>query len=182
MSMTDTYTLPKPTYNLVNLSVGIIGMLLATYANLLPQMSLLQKSFYFIGAVLMLISSTLEKQRFFMVLQLVIVGSTAIAFAPLAPIIKTSFSVACSVIAILYFIFTGQCKDKLTIFGCLGIAILAIGYAVTNPVIYLLGSIALFIYSLLSYKRGIKIAIVWVIMNIVFSITAGIAVWEMYLS
>lgn len=181
MSMTDTLNVPKATYNLTNLSIGIIGMLLATYANLLHQMPLLQKSFYFMGAVLMLVSSTLEKQRFFMVLQLVIVGSTAIAFAPLAPVIKTSFSIVCSVIAILYFITTGQCKDKLTTFGCLGIAILAIGYAVTNPIIYLFGSIALFIYSLLSYQRGIKIAIVWVIMNIVFSITAAIAVWEMYL-
>lgn len=180
MNMTNTLNLPKPNYNLTNLSVGIIGMVLATYANLLPQMSLLQKSFYFIGAVLMLVSSMLEKQRFFTALQLVVVGSTAIAFAPLALSIKTGFSVTCSVIAILYFIVTGQCKDKLTAFGCLGIAILAIGYAVTNPIIYLLGSIALFIYSLLSYRQGVKIAIVWVIMNIVFSITAGIAVWKMH--
>lgn len=161
----------------INLLIGIIGMLIASSGNLLTE-AILRKECFLIGAILLLISSLLERQLFFILLQIIIVVGTAIAFTSLSPLYKTLVPIVLSIIAIIYFISQGLLKDWLTFIGCLGIAFLAAGYAITEPVIYLLGAVTLMIYSFGSYRRGVTIALLWAILNAVFALTAIIAVYH----
>jgi len=155
----------------VNLVIGIIGMAIACYGNLLPY-SETQKTCYFVGALLLLISSILEKQLFFIVLQIIITSGTGIAFAVWIPTFKATIPIILSLLAIVYFTKRGQLQDKTTILGIIAIAVLAAGYAVTKPFVYFLGAVLLMAYSFISFKQGIKIALLWAILNAVFAITA----------
>lgn len=161
----------------VNLFIGIIGMLITCYGNLLPY-SDAQKACYLIGSLFLFTSSSLERQPFFIILQIIIASGAAIAFAPIPALIKESVPSILSIMALGYFYKQGQLKDKLTIAGVIAIAILAVGYAITEPIIYFSGSFLMMFYSLFSFRRGVKIALVWAILNAVFVITAGIDIYR----
>ncbi len=163
----------------VNLAIGILGMLVASYGNLVHQLDT-QKWCYLIGAILLFFSSFLEKQKFFIALQIIIGAGAAIAFSSYPPLYKAAVPISLSIVAIIYFIITKQLKDPLTAFGCIGIALLAAGYAITNPIIFFLGAFVLMIYSYGSFRRGIGIALLWAILNALFCITAGSAVYRMF--
>lgn len=162
-----------------NLAIGIIGMLIATYGNLVHQLTT-QKWCYLIGALLLFISSLLEKQKFFIALQIIIGAGAAVAFTTYPPLYKAAVPIILSIVAIIYFIATKQLKDPLTAFGCIGIALLAAGYAVTNPIIFFLGAFVLMLYSYGSFRRGVGIALLWAILNAIFSVTAAMAIYRMF--
>lgn len=163
----------------VNIAIGVIGMLIACYGNLIHN-AITQKWCYLIGAILLFISSILERQKFFIILQIIITAGAAIAFAPIFPWQKAAVPISLSVIAIIYFIVSKQLKDPLTALGCLGIVLLAAGYAVTNPIIFFFGSFILMIYAFISYRRGVAIALIWAILNALFAATASLAVYRMF--
>lgn len=161
----------------INVIIGVVGMLIAMVGNLLP-FSDTQKWCYLLGGILLLISSALERQIFFIALQIIIVAGAAVAFSSWPVLLKAALPIVLSVAAIVYFAKRNLLTDRLMLFGSLGIAILAAGYAVSNPVIYLLGAFVLMIYSFMSFRRGVKIALVWAILNALFSITAAVTVYH----
>ena len=143
----------------VNLAIGVAGMLIASYGNLVHQ---------------------LKKQKFFIALQIIISAGAAVAFTSYPPLYKAAVPIILSILVIIYFIASKQLKDPLTAFGCLGIALLAAGYAVTNPIIFFLGAFILMIYSYGSFRRGVSIALLWAILNGLFAVTAASAVYRMF--
>lgn len=162
----------------VNVGIAVIGMLIASTGNLLT-VPTPQKWCYLVGALLLLLSSSLERQRFFIILQIIVVIGSAIAFSAFAPTIKAAFPIVFSILALIYMATSGMLRDKLTIFGCFGIVFLAAGYAITNPFVYLFGALVLMIYSFISYSRGVTIALLWGILNAIFSVTAAIGVYHL---
>src|SRR5687767_14918757 len=96
-----------------NVFIGVVGLLLAIMGNLVPPHSLAQKWLYFISAVLLLLSAILERQLFFIVLEIVIVAGTAIAFTPLTLAWKAGLPILLSIAAIVYFIKQGLLRDGL---------------------------------------------------------------------
>ena len=160
----------------INIAIGVFGMLIACYANFLVP-SNLQKLSYLIAAILLFTSSILERQKFFIILQIIIIVGTAIAFTSFSTPLKALFPITLSVLAIIYFFLDGKLHDRLTLLGCLGIILLATGYAITNPIVYFLGSLVLMVYSFISYQRGVTIALVWAILNALFTVTSLVAVY-----
>jgi len=161
----------------VNVAIGIVGMLLVIAGTLLPA-DLTQKLYYLLGAGLMLISATLERQRFFIILEIIIVAGTAVALTSLSGITKEAVPLLLSILALSYFAVRGELKDPLTLFGTIGLIVLAIGFAITNPIIYLVGGLLLAIYSYGSFRRGVKIAMIWAVLNAIFVVTSIVAVWR----
>ncbi len=162
----------------VNVLIGVVGMAIIIYGNLLPATTA-QKLCYLFGGIIMMVSALLEKQSFFIILQVIIVSGAAIAFAPMPAIYRACVPILLSIIAIAHFAMKGELSNKTTLLGNLGIVFLAAGYAITNPVIYFIGGALLSIYSLISFKQGVKIAILWAILNIIFSATALVSVFAM---
>lgn len=161
-----------------NIALGFVGMLLVIYGTLLP-FGVVQKLYYLIGAALMLLSAILEKQAFFVILEIVVVAGTAIALMPFSNITKACVPLILSVIALIYFYRRGELKDKLTCLGCAGLIFLALGFGVANPFIYLIGGLLLAIYGYYSFKRGVKIALLWSILNTVFVFTSLIPTYHL---
>jgi hypothetical protein len=163
----------------VNLAISIMGMLIASYGNLVSELDI-KKWCYLIGALLLLLSALLEKQKFLIALQIIISGGAAIAFTDYPPLYKEAVPIGLSILAIIYFIMTRQFNNLLTIFGCFGITVLAAGYAVTNPIIFFLGASVLMVYSYESFKQGVDIALLWAILNALFCVTATLAIYRMF--
>lgn len=163
----------------INIALGVIGMLIIITGTLLTSLYP-QKLCYLIGGLFLLASSILERQLFFTLLQIVISSGALIAFAPLAPFYKALLPISLSIIVIIYFIQAGMLTDPLNRLGCLGLIFLAIGYAITHPLVYFLGGLCLSFFSFAAFKRGIQLGLVWGILNTVFAVTAGIATYKLF--
>jgi hypothetical protein len=163
-----------------NIALSVIGMLIVIYGTLLVDLTL-QKQCYLSGGFLMLISAMLERQTLFAMLQFIISTGALIAFAPFASLVKALVPLGFSVIAIIYFAKQGLLKDKLTLLGSAALIVLAIGYAVSHPLVYLCGAILLTWYSFGAYRRGIALGLLWGILNAIFVVTSSIAVYRVFM-
>ncbi len=153
---------------------GVIGMCFPIYGNFIPP-STTRDTCFVAGSVLMLITSAAEKESFFTALQLIILAGAGAAFTPFTTLVKAIFPITTAIVCLGYFAYTGKLKCRLTQFGCLGIIILALGYAVSNPFLYLAGGSILAVYSFASFKQGVEIALLWAVLNTVF---AGAALYN----
>jgi len=160
-------------------SVGIIGLVLAIIGNLLS-VPLMQKFFYFSGGSLLLLSAILEKNKFFSILQTIMVAGVVFSFLPLGMVIVAGIPVVLSLVAMVYFVVTGEFKKRVTILGCLGLLFLAIGCATLNSIMYFLGGLFLIVYSWIVYRQGARIGLLFCILNAFFAFTAAISVYKHY--
>jgi len=158
-------------------SLGVIGMGFPIYGNLIPP-SALRAECFVIGAILMLLAAVIERELFFSVLQLVVLAGAAMYFTSFSLVARAAVPIVLAGSFLLYFAYSGRLQDKLTLFGSIGIAILAIGYAVSSPFVYFAGGVILTIYATMSYRRGVSIAILWAILNFIFSIAAAINIYH----
>jgi hypothetical protein len=161
----------------VNLLIGLVGMLIVIGGTLISP-GTTQKVLYLIGAVFMLVSAALERQLFFVILQVVIVVGAAVAFTHWPILVKAMVPLAFSIAALIYFYFTEALHDRLTQVGCGGLIAIALGFANSSPIIYLIGGVLLAIYGFWSFRRGVKIAMLWAILNSIFALTSLVAIYH----
>lgn len=158
---------------------GIFGMFFAIYGNLIPPSDL--RAFCFtIGALLLFIAAAWERELLFSVLQLIVLAGALMQFTPFDLVVRAAVPIALAIAFLTYFAYSGRLQDRLTILGSVGIAFLALGYAVANPFIYFIGGVVLTVYATLSFLRGSQIAILWAFLNLFFSIAAAINIYHTF--
>lgn len=175
-SKIHSHTLGNPS---LNIALGVIGMLVIITGTLIISLPA-QKLCYLLGGLFLLLSSLLERQLFFTLFQIVISSGALIAFAPVPAFYKILLPISLSILVTAYFIKQGKLKDPLNRLGCLGLIFLAIGYAITHPLVYFLGALCLTIFSFAAFRQGIRLGLVWGILNAVFSLTAAIATYKIF--
>src|SRR3990167_8179713 len=116
----------------VNLLIGLIGMLVIILGTLISP-GIMQKELYLVGAILMLLSAALERQLFFVILQVVIVVGAAVGITHWPFLVKAIVPLICGMAALLYFYFTNLLHDRLMQVGCAGLIVIALGFANSNP-------------------------------------------------
>jgi hypothetical protein len=159
--------------------IGIIGFILTIAGTfLLPGNS--QKVLFLLGSIFLFYSSFLEKHMFFAILEVIVLAGTLIAFAPVSMVLKAGLPIVMSILAIILLISRGMLKDPENILGFIGLLLLAIGYAISNPIVYLISGVLLAIYSYFSYRRGARIALLFMILNSVFAITSAFGIYRLY--
>lgn len=170
----------EKTIRRIALGIGIIAMILLVLGTISESGSLLQKIFFIIGAPVLGLTAYLNRQKMFVALQSVAAIGAVLAFFPaVIPELKYAIMIGISIIALCYLIKTNHYKkDPWGILGSLGLILIAIGFA-TNPLElprlfgFLLGVGGIFvaIYSAIGFfYYKIRIAIIWFILNIIFSI------------
>ncbi|MGD9107663.1 MAG: hypothetical protein PVI75_00630 [Gammaproteobacteria bacterium] len=155
----------------ITFTLAIIGLLVTIAGNFFD-ISITKKLCYFVGTVFLLTPAVLERNTFFIILEIILMIGTIIAFFPVAFIWKSSIPVGLGIIAAIYFGFSGQLKDYLTWLSVIGILVGTWGYAVTNPIIYFCAGTIITTYSFCSFRRGETIALVFGILNVIFTVTA----------
>ena len=164
----------------LNTSLGILGLTLTIIGTFLDP-NLIQKTFFISGASLLLVSSILEKASFFIILEIIVLAGTLVAFFPISTIAKAGVPVTLSIVSIIYLAKQGILHDRVNIVGCLGLLFLATGFAISNPIIYFLGGLTLSIYSYLSYRVSqLTIALLFAILNAVFTVTSVISIIKLF--
>jgi len=164
-------TPPSPALERFSLAVGIIGMCLLILGNFVPPSPLRQLCFV-TGALLMSLTALMRGDVFFSTLQFVVVAGALLSFAPFSALLRALIPIGFSLIGVGYFIYRKVYTHKNMITGTLGMVILAIGYALTHPLIYCAGGACLAIYSWVAMKQGNPIAWLWFVLNIVFTAAA----------
>jgi hypothetical protein len=161
------------------LIVGIIAMLGLVAATLMPGGSLLQKVLFVIGVPTLAGVAYFNKQKMYIVLQSVATISAVLAFWSLPQIFKYVIFIGAATIGIVYLIKIGYSKeDKYWSIGALGLLCIAVGLATdaaTQPLIFNallgLGGFFISVYSAIGlFCLKIRIAALWLILNICFSI------------
>jgi len=162
-------SLPKPKWS--SIQIGTIGLLCAIIGNLYPA-TMLQKHLYLAGGVLLLISALLEKEEYFITLEVVVIISAFLAYLSGYNELKMAVPLFLSLMSIAYLYYRKLLGSALSFLGVAGLVFLGLGYATLNPVIYFAGGLVLTLYSTLSYFKGVGIALLWAILNAVFAMTA----------
>lgn len=177
--MSEMSHITKPTSSIskstIHLMIGLVGMLIVIAGTLITP-GVTQKVLYLVGALFMLTSAALEHQVFFVILQIIIVVGAAVALTHWSFWIKAIVPLVCSFAALIYFYYTKALHDHLTQVGCGGLIAIALGFANSSPIIYLIGGILLAIYGFWSFRRGVKIALLWAILNSIFAFTSLVAI------
>jgi len=163
--------LEKRRLHQITFTLAIIGLLITIAGNFFD-ISITKKLCYLIGALILLITALMESNTFFTVLETILSIGAGVAFLPISFIWKSGIPISLGVLAATYFSFSGQLKDYLTWLSITGVLIVTWGYALTNPMLYVVGGAIVTVYSFCSFRRGETIALVFGILNSIFTLTA----------
>lgn len=175
MEISNTVSVNKPNVKWSAIHIGVIGLLCAIIGNMYPA-TMLQKHLYLAGGVLLMISALIEKQEYFITLEVVVIVSALLAYLPDHGTLKMAVPLLLSLFSIGYLYSRGLLKSPASLLGVAGLVFLGLGYATLNPYIYLCGGVVLTAYSAISYYQGVRIALLWAILNAIFSFTALLAI------
>ncbi|HJO94692.1 MAG TPA: hypothetical protein QF753_14940 [Victivallales bacterium] len=163
--------------HILNIIIGIVGLILFIIGTLMPG-TYEQKYYFLYGAILLTISSFLEKNSFFTVLETIIVIDAVISFLGLSAVITSIITFIIIIITIICFAAKGEFKEKYLIAGTIGLIFLGLGVGINNPIFYTIGGFFVALYSLMSIFKGFQIAYLFLILNIIFTITSAIGAYE----
>lgn len=163
--------------HVLNIVIGILGLLFFIVGTLIPG-SPYQKDFFLVGAILLSLSSFLEKNAFFTVLEGIIVIDAILTYLPISNTVITVITALMVIMTIAVFAVKGSFKDKSLIIGTLGLIFLALGVGLLNPIAYTIGGFVIVIYSILGIMKGLQIAWLFLILNAIFTVTSAIGAYE----
>lgn len=172
-------TAEKPYYgnHMFNIGLSIVALIILCIATLLP-VSLEQKMLMTAGTSLLALSAVLEKDLFFATLQGIAMFGTLLAYTSLAMYIKSGAVIVLAIGAMIYFLKKETQKDFTVKIGAAALVALGVGFALSNPIVYLIGGVLIATYAYFSFRRGVQIALIFLILNIVFTITSAIGTYR----
>jgi hypothetical protein len=164
-----------------SLVIGIVAMVLLVTGTLIEGGSLLQKILFLFGAPMLAFTAYLNKQRMFMIIQIIVtIGSILAFFTNLPDFLRYSIMVGGGFFGIGYLIKIKYSKEDIWWpLGGLGLLSIAVGFA-TNAVAHQLlfnsllaiGGILVAIYSAIGFFHlKVRIAFIWLVLNVIFSIS-----------
>lgn len=162
------------------LIIGIIAMVLLVIATLLEGGSDTQKILFLIGVPTLGITAYMDKQKMFTVLQSVVTIGAILAFFPtVSEEIKYVILLGGALLGIVYLFKLKYYKeDKFGWIGTVGLLSIAAGLA-TNAILHPIwfnfflgaGGSIVAVYSTLNFFRyKVKIALIWIVLNVLFAI------------
>lgn len=163
--------------HLANIIIGIVGLLFFIVGTLMPG-SVHQRDFFLVGGILLSLSSFLEKNAFFTVLEAIIVVDAILTYMPISNTVITVVTVLMVILTIVVFAVKGSFKDKSLIVGTIGLIFLALGVGLLNPICYTIGGFVIVVYSIIGIMRGSQIAWLFLILNAIFTVTSAIGAYE----
>lgn len=151
---------------------GVLGMLLICWGLSSPA-GIDVRWLFFLGALGMTATALIERHALFVGLQGVILGGTIAAFLPIQEELKTLIPLVVSV-PILWLLKKRQfLQDANTWLGAVSLTVLGIAYAAQQPLAFLLGGVLVSVFSYIEWRRGFSPAVVWLALNVLFSVLAA---------
>jgi hypothetical protein len=172
------------------LFIGFIAMVLLVAGTISEDGSTIQKILFVIGAPTLGITSFMDKQKMFTALQSVAtIGAVLVFFPELPESARYIILLGAGIIGIYYLLKSEYYKeDKFGWLGSIGLLSIAAGFA-TDAATHLIlfstllgaGGLIVALYSALNlFHYRVRIAIIWIILNILFSINPLLNLIKMF--
>lgn len=140
---------------------GILGALITLFGKYQP----LPQVYYLIGCVGLLTTAIYYKLIFYIALELILIAEHSAILLGSGPYTQFALPILlCFQLLFIFFIISKQ-KEILLIFGILGIALLALGFAYSNDYLFMCGSILIAIYSYYNGYQGNYPSYIWAVLN-----------------
>jgi len=174
-----------------SLIIGIPAMILLVVGTIVESGSLLQRLLFVIGAPVLGLAARLNRQKMFLILQIIATIGAIFAFlSNLHTFSRYAIMVGSGILGVGYLIKTNYFKeDAWWPLGGLGLLSIAIGFATdatAYPILFnsLIGAggVLVALYSAIGFFHlKVKIASIWLVLNIIFSINPLITVFSQIL-
>ena len=160
----------------MNTILGIIGLIGIITGVLLPEASRSQKLTLLVANIIMLVFSCIDGNVYYIALEIVVVVGSVGPFLPVAESKAGGLTLMTAIVVLAMLISGGLITNKLELIGAIGLILLAIGFAISNPWPMLFGSICIAIFSGYSfYHVREAISGVFALLNVVFFFSCGYA-------
>ncbi len=169
-----------------SLVIGIVAMVLIIIATLAQGGSLLQKTLFLIGAPVLGLTAWTNKQKMFIVLQIVVsLGAVLAFFSGVPQEARYAVIVGGGVVGMAYLTKTNYSReDAWWPLGGLGLLVLAAGLATdaaANPLMFnsllAAGGIIVALYSAIGFFHlKVRIAAIFLVLNIIFVINPALII------
>lgn len=128
--------------------------------------------YYVIGSMLLLFTALHFRLIYFIALELIIMSGHCAALLHIGTILQIAMPSLLTLQLLAFYCLSGQLNNIYLLIGIAGIAFHSIGFAYENQLIFFLGSISIATYSFYLYRKGKKVALLWAILNSLFTLTA----------
>jgi hypothetical protein len=158
--------------------IGLAAMVLVIAGTFAPAGSIVQRMLFLFPAIVLVYVAYVGHQKMLLALQVTVTLGALLAFMDQVPsVVRYFLLTGGSVAAVAYLLRIGHVKDDAWWpIGGLGMVLLSMGYstdAMSQPILFnsllCLGGMLVAVYSSISYFRDrVKIAFIWMFLNIVF--------------
>lgn len=148
---------------------GILGALIILFG--LAQTN--AQVYFVVGAVFLLATALHFKLTYFIALELILIAGHGAMLMGLGPVSQLVLPILLSIQLLTYYILSGQLGNVFRLTGIAGIALLSIGFSYQNQWVFFLGSLCITLFSIYQVMQGRRVAIIWVILNMLFAIIAA---------
>jgi len=165
---------------------GLVGIGIALYPMFMPLDYFSKQYFFFAGAVVLLFTAILSKERIFIILETILLISASLGFVNFVPQTYIYAILTLPIGIALGHLFTAKyfVNDHWAFLGLFGFMSLCLAFAVGStysPLMYNLllagGSMFIAMYSFIRFAfHGVWIALIWFVLNVAFCVTPVLSV------
>lgn len=153
--------------------LGILGLVLLC-VGVAVGIGITQNILNVIGISMLIIYAKQGKNEFFFYLESVVLLGTVLKIADVNNNILIMSLIIATLLALFKVLKNAEYRKADTVIGIIGLLGLVYGYSTLSSYGYAIGGIALAIFSLIGYCKGIKSALIFMILNVFF---ASIAIY-----
>lgn len=128
--------------------------------------------YYVLGSTLLLFTALHFKLIYFIALELILIAGHGAAILHTGLTLQVAMPTLLTLQLLAFYFLSGQLNNIFLLIGITGIALHSIGFVYENQLIFFFGSFAIAIYAFYIFFKGKKAAIVWAILNSLFSLIA----------
>lgn len=179
----------KQTIANISFGVGLLGMTLLVFGTTFDAGDSWQKILFMVGTFLMTVTAFVDRHKMYSALEVVLIIGTILAFfAGIETSVRYLIMGIPAILAVVYLVKVKYfSKDPWGILASIALLCVALGFA-TDPAdlamafhgLLAAGAVMLTIYSLIQFfYYKVRIALLFMILNAVFSINPLIALWKL---
>ena len=137
------------------------------------------QAYYVAGACLLLLNALYFKLTYFIALELILLAGHGAILLGIGQTLQVVLPILLSLQLLIFYLLSGELQNIFHLIGIAGIALLSIGFSYSNVWVFFFGSLAIAIFAFHTVFQGKKVALIWAIMNLLFSLgTAYILIFK----
>ncbi|CDZ78249.1 hypothetical protein BN59_02559 [Legionella massiliensis] len=128
--------------------------------------------YYVIGSTLLLFAALHFRLIYFIALELILIAGHGASLLHIGKTLQIAMPIMLTVQLLAFYFLSGQLNNIFLLIGIAGIALHSVGFVYENQWIFFFGSLFIAIYAFYAVFRGKTVALLWAVLNTLFTLTA----------